>query len=164
MYDVSKLVHANHITVEELIDHLKTLPQKAVITCCGDEYMFIHVEKDESAVTIDTEDLSEDYYAFDSEFPEYNEIPKIGGSLHRDMIQVRYYPDEDELDRIKKHSFYKLLIPKSLYWCERNSFENNDLEIIDIYKGVYTKDEPFGTVNKRYLVATGNIYNYNNKK
>lgn len=168
MYDIDRLTHAYHVTVEEVIEQLKKLPQKAIFTCCGNEYFFVHVEEDNSAVTIDTESLY-DAYPEDIIFPINTEIPVFGGSLHhKDMIQVRYCPDNEELDRIRHNGYEflqnnKELYYKGLYWCKKECYENIDFEFIDIYSDIFVDrgQKSIGTINKKYLDPTGIIYNYN---
>lgn len=161
MYDIHKLVHGNHVTVGEVVEQLQKLNQNAVFTCCGEEFLFIHVEEDNSVVTIDTEDLIDAYpEKVQDNFPLDHEIPRFGGSLHRNMIQVKYLPDEEELERIKKHGYDEFLRNGGFYWCKKEWFEKKHLDLINIYPGVYTEHKPVGTVDKKYLKETGNIYNY----
>lgn len=158
MYDIKKLIHGNHVTVGEVISELQKLPQNAVFTCCGDEYLFIHVEEDGSVVTIDTETLSDVYPEEICDiFPSDYEIPRFGGSLHRDMMQVRYTPDKNEIERIEKHDYD--LHENGLYWIKEEDFlsEKNP---VDIYGGVFVENPPVGTIDKKYLNFTANRYCY----
>lgn len=61
MYDPKKRVALEYPTVEELIDALQKLPQGATISCCGQEYFWLHTEIDGSAVCIDNDALDEEY-------------------------------------------------------------------------------------------------------
>lgn len=160
MYDIKKLVHGNHVTVEEVIEQLKKLPQKAVFTCCGDEYLFIHVEEDGSVVTLDNEILCEvGAYPDDilDVFPNDNEVPRFGGSLHRNMIQIRYYPDEREKARCKEHEYD--LIEGCMYWMTEDDYIT-EAQLVDIYSGIFTENGPVGTVIRSCLKTTGNKYCY----
>lgn len=161
MYDIHKLIRGDHITVGEVVEQLQKLNQNAVFTCCGEESLYIHVEEDGSVVTIDTEDLIDAYpEKVQDNFPLDRDIPRFGGSLHRDMIQVQYLPDEEELERIKKHGYDEFLRDGGFYWCKKEWFEKKHLDLINIYPGVYTEHEPVGTIDKKYLKETGNMYNY----
>ena len=61
MYDINKRKKMLNVTVGELIEHLQTLPKEAKVTFCGDLRGYVHVEKDDSVVTLDYSDLDEDY-------------------------------------------------------------------------------------------------------
>ena len=61
MYDLTKRFYKDNLTVEELIEQLKTMPQQAKICICGDDCCYLHVERDGSVVNLDTEDLAECY-------------------------------------------------------------------------------------------------------
>ena len=65
MYDITKRITMVDATVGDLIKLLKGIPTDARILCCGDNIAYIHVEKDDSVVNIDTEDLEEDCYDVD---------------------------------------------------------------------------------------------------
>ena len=64
MLDIAKRINIGGSTVGEVIDALSKFPRDAVFGCCGEPSAFIHVEEDESAVSIDWDDL-EDYYLED---------------------------------------------------------------------------------------------------
>lgn len=161
MYDIKKLIHGNHVTVGEVIEQLEKLPRNAVFTCCGDEYLFIHVEEDGSVVTLDNESLCETgAYPEDilDTFPNDDEIPRFGGSLHRDMVQVRYVPDDKEKERVAEHNYN--LREGFLYWMKKEDYNNNNAYIVDIYSGVFVDNGPVDTVERKYLDPTGNKYFY----
>lgn len=61
MFDVARRRHFESITVKDLIVELSKMPQDAEVLCCGDNYMWLHVEDDETVVCIDVEDLEECY-------------------------------------------------------------------------------------------------------
>lgn len=61
MYDIKQFQSYSEITVGQLVDQLKALPQDARILICGDAYCYIHVESDGSVVNLDNEDLEECY-------------------------------------------------------------------------------------------------------
>ena len=61
MYDINKRKPMIDVTVGDLITLLRGLPTDAKILCCGDNVAHIHVEKDNSVVNIDTENLDECY-------------------------------------------------------------------------------------------------------
>ena len=69
MYDISKRFHKDDLSVAELIEQLKKLPQTAKVCICGDDCCHIHVEQDGSVVNLDTEDL-DDCYGEDASIEE----------------------------------------------------------------------------------------------
>jgi len=160
MYDIKRLVHGNHVTVGEVIEQLEKLPKDAEFTCCGDEYLFIHVEEDNSVVTLDNEILCE-VGAYPEEvldvFPNDDEVPRFGGSLHRNMVQVRYCPTETEKARCEEHGYD--LREGFMYWMTEEDY-NTEAFIVDIYAGVFVENGPVGTVTRECLKTTGNKYFY----
>lgn len=61
MYDKTKMIFKDKITVNELCNILSTLPARAEICICGDSNCYIHIEQDGSVVNIDNESLDECY-------------------------------------------------------------------------------------------------------
>ena len=61
MYDKTKKVFKENITVNELCNILSTLPARATLYICGDSNCYIHIEQDGSVVNIDNESLDECY-------------------------------------------------------------------------------------------------------
>ena len=61
MYDKTKMIFKEKITVNELCNILSTLPARAELCICGDSNCYIHIEQDGSAVNIDNESLNECY-------------------------------------------------------------------------------------------------------
>ena len=53
MYDKNQKQSYSEITVGQLVEILKALPEDAQIFICGDDYCFIHVESDGSVVNLD---------------------------------------------------------------------------------------------------------------
>lgn len=83
MYDAKKMIfmggiYDGKITVGRLVEQLSKLPQDAELTICGDSYVYIHVEKDGSAVNIDCEDLDEEY-AYDEFTSSEDYFKAFGG-------------------------------------------------------------------------------------
>lgn len=70
MYDVKKLRSFKGKTVGDLADFLSTLPRGAGIFCDGDEWFWVHIEADGSAVNIDSSSLDAEYAEADSVSPE----------------------------------------------------------------------------------------------
>ena len=68
MYDIKRRKKLVAKTVKDLIEALKEYPQDAKIDICGDSYCYIHVEKDNSVVNLDNEDLEDAVYCDDPEF------------------------------------------------------------------------------------------------
>lgn len=62
MFDISRRVNLSGSTIGEVIEILSKLPQEAVVGCCGEPTMFLHVEDDKTAVSIDWNDLEEYYH------------------------------------------------------------------------------------------------------
>lgn len=69
MYDLSKRQELRNVKVSEFIELLKTLPEDAVVLFNGDNYGFIHIEKDNSAISFDDMPLDDDYY-YDGQFED----------------------------------------------------------------------------------------------
>lgn len=61
MLDISKRKNLSGLTVSEVIHVLSQLPGNARFSCCGDNCVYLHVEEDSSAVSIDWSDLEEHY-------------------------------------------------------------------------------------------------------
>ena len=70
MYDVNKLRSFKGKTVGELVDFLSKLPRGAKIFCDGDEWFWVHIETDESAVNIDSSSLDAEYAEAEEVSPE----------------------------------------------------------------------------------------------
>lgn len=66
MYDPKLKRAFKSAKVRELIEALQTLPPDAQIECDGDEWFWLHVEKDRSVVNIDSTEL-EDVYEVEDE-------------------------------------------------------------------------------------------------
>lgn len=61
MFDINQRKDLSDSTVAELIAALQKFQPSATVFCCGDNHMFLHVEKDGSAVNLDVEDLDACY-------------------------------------------------------------------------------------------------------
>ena len=61
MYDKNQKQSYSEITVGQLVEILKVLPEDAQIFICGDDYCFIHVASDGSVVNLDNEPLEDCY-------------------------------------------------------------------------------------------------------
>lgn len=61
MYDIYKRRKRLKLKVKDLIKELEKENPEAQITICGDDYVCIHVERDNSVVTLDNEDLDDCY-------------------------------------------------------------------------------------------------------
>ena len=62
MYNIDKYRYSKHMKVKDLIAELAKENPEAEVTICGDNYVHIHVEEDNSIVTLDNEDLESDCY------------------------------------------------------------------------------------------------------
>jgi hypothetical protein len=75
MFDYNKRIEVkkeDEVTVDRLIEYLKTLNPKASISVLGDPYFYIHVEEDGSEVVFDDNGL-EDEYPIDFSINKYLE-------------------------------------------------------------------------------------------
>ena len=61
MYDPNLKRAFKGAKVRELIAVLRAMPQDAQILCDGDEWFWLHVEKDRSVVNIDSTELEDEY-------------------------------------------------------------------------------------------------------
>lgn len=79
MYDKTKMIFKDKITVNELCNILSTLPARAEVSICGDSNCYIHIEQDGLVVNIDNDSLDECYeinYTADSfEYGGYHFVP-----------------------------------------------------------------------------------------
>ena len=61
MYDPKLKRAFKSAKVRELIEALQALPPDAQIVCDGDEWFWLHVEKDRSVVNIDSTEMEDEY-------------------------------------------------------------------------------------------------------
>lgn len=61
MYDFSKRRECRGMLVWEVIEILCRMPLNARVLFNGDEYGYIHIEEDESAISFDDSSLDEEY-------------------------------------------------------------------------------------------------------
>lgn len=111
MYNINKRRTGMDIKVKDIIAELEKENPEAIFTCCGDNLVFVHVEQDNSVVTIDTEDLHDDEGYEDAMDGDINDIPAIEGQkgyyisrqrfweLLHILINNIYEPDEQEVMR-----------------------------------------------------------------
>ena len=62
MYDIDKRREMKDATVEEVMNILKELPKDAKVFFNGDNYGYIHIEKDNSVISFDDSSLDDDYF------------------------------------------------------------------------------------------------------
>lgn len=62
MYDINKRKELKNAKVKDILEILKELPEDAEVYFNGDNYGYIHIEKDSSVVSFDYSDLYDDYY------------------------------------------------------------------------------------------------------
>lgn len=124
MYDLTKRFYKDNLSVEELIEQLKKLPQQAKICICGDDCCYIHVEKDGSVVNFDNEDLADCYdemvtpvedgvfiyggyhfvpYGFFSK-QENNDLKKLTRNLRTDA-ELGFFADSNVAGRTQKYRY-----------------------------------------------------------
>ena len=63
MYNIDK--RKRFTTVGELVELLKNVPQDSKIYICGDNNAWFHIEKDQSIINLDNEDLDNTYIEYD---------------------------------------------------------------------------------------------------
>ena len=61
LFDAKMRNDVSGITVNDMIVELAKLPSDAVVVCCGDSNVWLHVEQDNSVVCIDAESLDDCY-------------------------------------------------------------------------------------------------------
>lgn len=61
MYDISKRRECRNMQIWEAIEILCKMPLNALVLFNGDEYGYIHIEEDESAISFDDSSLDEEY-------------------------------------------------------------------------------------------------------
>jgi hypothetical protein len=61
MYDPKLKRAFKSAKVRELIEALQAMPPDTQILCDGDEWFWLHVEKDRSVVNIDSTELEDEY-------------------------------------------------------------------------------------------------------
>ena len=98
MYDINKRIKILNATVGDVIDELSKLPRNAHFCCCGEDRMYIHVETDNSVVSIDTEDLDEDYVDDPETNPDdywnsinknsTDQIPSLSGTISSGPVNI----------------------------------------------------------------------------
>lgn len=69
MYDINKRKELKNATVGDILKILQELPEDAMVYFNGDEYGYIHIEKDLSIVSFDDSSLEDDYY-YDNQIDE----------------------------------------------------------------------------------------------
>ena len=121
MYDKTKMVFKDQITVNELCNILSTLPARAEICICGDSNCYIHIEQDSSIVNIDNESLDECYETDlprnSFEYCGFHFVPirKLDKSENSDIrtltrsiatdIALGFFRTNDILGRRQKHPY-----------------------------------------------------------
>ena len=69
MYDINKRKELKDAKVKDILEILKELPEDADVFFNGDNYGYIHIEKDLSAASFDDSSLYDDYY-YDGQIKE----------------------------------------------------------------------------------------------
>ena len=62
MWDLKKRQEMRNVEVKEVIKLLQKLPENAKVFFNGDNYGYVHIEKDNSAISFDDSSLDDDYY------------------------------------------------------------------------------------------------------
>ena len=62
MYDINKRKELKNAKVKDILEILKELPENAEVCFNGDDYGYIHIEKDLSVISFDDSSLYDDYY------------------------------------------------------------------------------------------------------
>lgn len=61
MYDISKRRECKNMKVWEALEILCKMPLNALVLFNGDEYGYLHIEEDESAISFDDSSLDDEY-------------------------------------------------------------------------------------------------------
>ena len=62
MYDLNKRKEMRNVEVKDVIELLQKLPENAKVFFNGDNYGYVHIEKENSAISFDDSSLDDDYY------------------------------------------------------------------------------------------------------
>lgn len=62
MYDLRKRQEMRNVEVKEMIEILQKLPKNAKVLFNGENYGYVHIEKDDSIISFDDSPLDDDYY------------------------------------------------------------------------------------------------------
>ena len=62
MYDLRKRQEMRNVEVKEVIELLQKLPKNAKVLFNGENYGYVHIEKDDSIISFDDSPLDDDYY------------------------------------------------------------------------------------------------------
>ena len=62
MYDLNKRKEMRNVEVKDVIELLQKLPENAKVFFNGDNYGYVHIEKDDSIISFDDSSLDDDYY------------------------------------------------------------------------------------------------------
>lgn len=81
MYDIDKRREMKDATVEEVMNILKELPKDAKVFFNGDNYGYIHIEKDNSVISFDDSSL-DDLYDDMSDIVEQISTKEFKEELH----------------------------------------------------------------------------------
>ena len=71
MYDINKRKELKNAKVKDILEILKELPEDADVYFNGDNYGYIHIEKDSSVISFDDSDLYDEYY-YDEQIKDDN--------------------------------------------------------------------------------------------
>ena len=71
MYDINKIKELKNAKVKDILEILKELPEDADVFFNGDNYGYIHIEKDSSVISFDDSDLYDEYY-YDGQIKDDN--------------------------------------------------------------------------------------------
>lgn len=154
MYDINKRKKMLNVTVGEIIDELTKLPKDATFCCCGDNQMFIHVEKDGTVVSIDTEDLDEDYIDDDDTEPdEYWDARKVAKETcdTSDTIHELFGTLESALEYAVNNNI-RHKIGSVEYWDTSGSFIPKKMELI-----IYVMDSKLNNIKFKIGDGVTNI-------
>ena len=72
MYDINKRKELKNAKVKDILEILKELPEDADVYFNGDNYGYIHIEKDSSIISFDDSSLDDDYFYDDEICEKYN--------------------------------------------------------------------------------------------
>lgn len=141
MYDIERRKELTGRTVFDLIVALSEMPPDAMVSCCGDSNVWLHVEDDDSLVCVDVESL-DDTYATQEQTPVFIVVPtKSRGdrrrrdrtkSLRKRNISMQYfgstpyYSNLHQFSKGKIHCSCPICSHKTHQKGQRNNWKHSD--------------------------------------
>lgn len=109
MYDINKRKELKNAKVKDILEILKELPEDAEVCFNGDNYGYIHIEKDFSVISFDDNGLEDDYY-YDGQMNEKYGID----DLHRRCYKVNHGTSKGICDTCSSHDICLMIKEKEV--------------------------------------------------